>query len=207
MKLHLVAISGNSYKVRILLSLLKVPHELVFVDTKARAHKQRPFLDLNPRGEVPVLEDDGHVLWDSAACLVYIARKHGGEQWLPSAPGPMAEVMQWVALAGNEIQFGLQYARRGVLQGRWTAGTLEQGHALGRVALDALQWRLKDHDWLATGRPTIADVACFPYIETAPEAKLQLDSWPAVVAWIERCKALPGWAKREMQAPPKADKR
>ena len=207
MKLHLVAISGNSYKVRILLSLLKVPHELVFVDTKARAHKQRPFLDLNPRGEVPVLEDDGHVLWDSAACLVYIARKHGGEQWLPSAPGPMAEVMQWVALAGNEIQFGLQYARRGVLQDRWTAGTLEQGHALGRVALAALQWRLKDHDWLATGRPTIADVACFPYIETAPEAKLQLDSWPAVVAWIERCKALPGWAKREMQTPPKADER
>ena len=128
--------SGNSYKVRILLSLLKVPHEMVASTRRTARHKQRPFLDLNPRGEVPVLEDDGHVLWDSAACLVYIARKHGGEQWLPTAPGPMAEVMQWVALAGNEIQFGLQYARRGVLQDRWTAGTLEQGHALGRVALD-----------------------------------------------------------------------
>jgi glutathione S-transferase len=200
MKLHLVAISGNSYKVRILLSLLKVPHELVFVDTKKRAHKQRPFLDLNPRGEVPVLEDDGHVFWDSAACLVYIARKHGGEQWLPSAPGPMAEVLQWVALAGNEIQFGLQYARRGVLQDRWTAGTLENGHALGRVALAALESRLEHHEWLALDRPTIADVACFPYIETAPEAKLPLDPWPAVVAWLARCKALPGWAAREMRA-------
>jgi len=161
MKLHLAANSGNSYKVRILLSLLKVPHETVLVDMKNREHKQSAFLKLNPRGEVPVLEDGGVVLWDSAACLVYIARKHGGEQWLPSAPGPMAEVMQWVALAGNEIQFGLQYARRGVLQGRWTAGTLEQGQAIGRVALDALELRLKNNHWLATGRTTIPTSPAF----------------------------------------------
>ena len=198
MKLYLAANSGNSYKVRILLSLLKVPHETVLVDMKNREHKQAAFLKLNPRGEVPVLEDGSVVLWDSAACLLYIARKHGGEQWLPSAPGPMAEVMQWVALAGNEIQFGLQYARRGVLQGRWTAGTLEQGQAIGRVALDALERRLKDHAWLALDRPTIADVACFPYIETAPESKVPLEPYPAVQSWLERCKALPDWARREM---------
>ena len=198
MKLYLVAVSGNSYKVRILLSLLKVPHELVFVDTRNKAHKKQPFLSLNPRGEVPVLEDDGVVLWDSAAILVYLARKHGGEQWLPDAPGPMAQVMQWVALAGNEIQFGLQYARRGVLQDRWTAGTLEQGQAMARVALNALELRLADHAWLALDRPTIADVACFPYVETAPEARVLLDPYPAIRAWLARCKALPGWAERRM---------
>ncbi len=196
MKLHLVAISGNSYKVRILLSLLNLPHEKVMVDTKNREHKQPPFLKLNPRGEVPVLEDGGVVLWDSGAILVYLARKYGGEQWLPGDPAAMGEVMQWVALAGNEIQFGLQYARRGVLQDRWTAGTLEQGQAMGRVALDALEGRLKNNQWLALGRPTIADVACFPYIETAPEAKVPLESYPAVTAWLARCKALPGWAAR-----------
>ena len=198
MKLYLVAVSGNSYKVRILLSLLKVPHELVFVDTRNKAHKKQPFLSLNPRGEVPVLEDDGVVLWDSAAILLYLARKHGGEQWLPVAPGPLAQVMQWVALAGNEIQFGLQYARRGVLQDRWTAGTLEQGQAMGRVALNALELRLADHAWLALNRPTIADVACFPYVETAPEARVPLDPYPAIQAWLARCKALPGWAERRM---------
>lgn len=198
MKLHLVAVSGNSYKVRILLSLLKVPHELVFVDTRNKAHKKQPFLSLNPRGEVPVLEDNGVVLWDSAAILVYLARKHGGEQWLPVAPGPMAQVMQWVALAGNEIQFGLQYARRGNLQDRWTAGTLEQGQAMGRIALNALELRLKDHSWLALNRPTIADIACFPYIETAPEAGVPLDSYPAIQAWLARCKGLSGWAERQM---------
>lgn len=196
MKLYYVAISGNSYKVRILFSLLNVPYEKVMVDTRNREHKKPPFLKLNPRGEVPVLEDGGVVLWDSCAILVYLARKHGGEQWLPAEPAAMAQVMQWVALAGNEIQFGLQYARRGMLQDRWTAGTLEQGQAMARVALNALEGRLKDHQWLALGRPTIADVACFPYIETAPEAKVPLEPYPAVTAWLARCKALPGWPAR-----------
>ena len=90
MKLYYIPISGNSYKVRILLSLLKVPYErVVLKGGAAKEHKQAEFLKLNPRGEVPVLEDNGTVLWDSAACLVYIARKHGGESWLPSAPADM----------------------------------------------------------------------------------------------------------------------
>jgi glutathione S-transferase len=197
MKLYYMPPSGNAYKVRILLSLLNVPYEKVAIDSKNQEHKSPAFRKLNPRGEVPVLEDNGLVLWDSSACLLYIARKYGGEKWLPGDPAEMAQVMQWVALAGNEIQFGLQYARRGVLQDRWTAGTLEQGHALGRVALEALEGRLKDNEWLALGRPTIADIACFPYVETAPEAKLPLDAYPNVVAWLERCKRLPGWARRE----------
>ncbi|HYH41941.1 MAG TPA: glutathione S-transferase family protein [Burkholderiales bacterium] len=200
MKLYYLPPSGNAHKVRILLALLGVPYEKAFVDGKTQAHKSPEFRKLSPRGEVPVLEDDGTVLWDSAACLVYLARKYGGEQWLPGEPAQMGEVMQWVALAGNEIQFGLQYARRGVLQDRWTAGTLEQGHALGRIALDVLQGRLASHDWLALDRPTIADVACFPYIETAPEAKLALEPWPAVQAWLARCKALPQWPEREKTA-------
>jgi glutathione S-transferase len=196
MKLYYLGNSGNAYKVRILLSLLNLPYEKVIIDGKTQQQKSPEFRKLNPRGEVPVIEDGGLVLWDSAACLVYIARKYGGDKWLPGDPAEMAQVMQWVALAGNEIQFGLQYARRGVLQDRWTAGTLEQGHALARIALDALEGRLKDNDWLALGRPTIADVACFPYVETAPEAKLPLEPWPHVVKWLARCKALPGWAQR-----------
>jgi glutathione S-transferase len=197
MKLYYMDPSGNSYKVLILISLLRLSCDKVLLDGKKKEHKQPAFLALSPRGEVPVLEDGSVVVWDSSACLVYLARKHGGERWLPTAPGPMAEVMQWLALAGNEIQFGLQYARRGLLLGRWTAGTLEQGQAMGRVALDTLEQRLKRHEWLAAGRPTIADVACFPYIETAPEAKVPLEPYPAVRAWLARCKALPGWPERE----------
>src|SRR5512139_2814160 len=144
MKLYLVPPSGNAYKVRILLSLLNVPYEKVVVDSSKQENKQPAFLKLNPRGEVPVLEDNGTVIWDSAACLAYVARKHGGEQWLPSTPKEMAEVMQWIALAASEIQFGLQYGRRGVRQGRWTAGNQAQCQAIARVALGAMEGRLKN---------------------------------------------------------------
>src|SRR3954468_13051178 len=174
MKFYGAKASGNAYKVRILLALLRVPHESVLIDFAKREHKSPEFLRLNPRGEVPVIEDDGAVIWDSGACLVYLARKFGGEAWLPRGPAAMAEVMQWMALAASEIQFGLQYARRGLLQGRWTAGTLEQGHAMARVALDAIEQRLQKNGWLALDRATIADVACFPYVETAPESGISL---------------------------------
>lgn len=196
MKLYAAEPSGNAYKVKILLSLLKVPHETVLIDLSKQEHKQAPFLKLNPRGEVPVIEDDGRVVWDSAACLVYIARKYGGEQWFPGDPAAMAEVMQWLALAATEIQVGLQYTRRGLRMGRWTAGNLEQGQAIGRIALSTLENRLKGHEWLSLNRPTIAEPACFPYVETAPESNLPLTEYPGVSAWIARCKALPGWPAR-----------
>ena len=196
MKFYGAAVSGNAYKVRILLEILRVPHEKVLVDLGKHEHKTEKYRALNPRGEVPVIEDAGVVLWDSGACLVYIARKYGGELWLPVDPAATAEVMQWLSLAASEIQFGLQYARRGLAQGRWTAGTLEQNHAIGKVALDAIEQRLKLNDWLALGRPTIADVACFPYVETAPESGLPLAPYPKISAWLARCKALPGWPVR-----------
>jgi len=196
MKLYIAAVSGNSYKPRILLALLNVPYETVMIDLGRQQQKEGWYRKVNPRGEVPALEDDEVILWDSGACLVYIARKYGGDAWLPAMAGPMAEVMQWMALAASEIQFGLQYARRGVLQGRWTAGTLEQGQAIGRIALGVMEDRLRDHEWLALDRPTVADIACFPYTETAPEAKVSLEPYPAIAAWHARCRALPGWPVR-----------
>jgi glutathione S-transferase len=196
MKLYYATISGNSHKVRILLALLNVAHEKVPLDLRRQEHKAPWFLGINPRGEVPVIEDDGVTLWDTAACLVYIARKYGGETWLPVAPAAMAEVMQWLALAASEIQFGLQYARRGLLQGRWTAGNLEQSQAIGRIALAVIEERLQSNKWLALDHPTIADIACFPYVETAPESGIPLDPYPRIVAWLARCKALPGWPER-----------
>jgi glutathione S-transferase len=196
MKFYGARNSGNAYKIRILLALLRVPHETVPIDFAKGEHKTAEYLRLNPRGEVPVIEDDGAVIWDSGACLVYIARKHGGDEWLPADAAGLAAVTQWLALAASEIQFGLQYARRGLLQGRWTAGTLEQNHAIARIALDAIEHRLQRDDWLALGRPTIADIACFPYVETAPESGIPLDAYPRIGAWLARCKALPGWPAR-----------
>ena len=196
MKLYMSERSGNAYKPRVLLEMLKVPYEKVTVDSSKKENKTEAFLKINPRGEIPALEDGGRVFWDSTACLVYIARKHGGDRWLPGDPAGMAEVMQWMALAQNEVRYGLQIAR-GNKRGMRKWGNLEELQAHGRAGLAVMEGRLKDHAWLALDRPTIADLACYPYVHTAPEAGVPLDAYPAVLAWIGRLEALPGWIKRQ----------
>ena len=66
----------------------------------------------------------------------------------------------------------------------------------GRIALDVVEARLATQDWLALGHPTIADIACFPYVETAPEGGMPLAPYPRITAWLARCKALPQWPAR-----------
>lgn len=194
MKLHMFERSGNAYKVRLLLSMLNVPYEKVLLDHTKGELKSAAFLKLNPRGQVPVLEDDGQVLWESTGAMVYLARKHGGEQWLPSDAAGMAQVMQWMAFAQNEVLFGLQWARAVMLKLR--GGDVEEYRGYGRAGLAMLEQHLVKHAWLALDRTTIADIANYPYVSLAPEGGIALEPYPAVIAWVKRVEALPGWIKR-----------
>jgi glutathione S-transferase len=194
MKLYMTERSGNAYKPRLLLAMLGVPYEKVLLDFSKKEHKQPAFLALNPRGQVPVLEDEGRVYWGSTACLIYIARKHGGEQWLPTDPAGMAEVAQWLELAQNEIHYGLQWAR-GVMN-KMKTGSLEEYQGYGRNGLAVLEGQLRNSPWLALGRPTIADIACYPYVSVAHEGGFRLEDYPNVAAWVKRFEALPGWIAR-----------
>jgi len=195
MKLYMSQNSGNAYKARLLLSMLQVQYEQAIVDVRAGEHKKEPYLKLNPRGQVPALEDGGRVLWGSTACLTYIARKHGGDKWLPTEPAGMAEVMQWLELAQNELHYGLQWAR-GNKTGIRKAGNYDEYYGYGTSGLAVLEGRLKGNQWLALGRPTVADVACYPYVAVSPEGGFKLEDYPGVAAWVKRFETLPGWIKR-----------
>ena len=195
MKLYMTPRSGNAYKARLLLAMLNVSHEQALLDFAKKEHKQASYLKLNPRGQVPVLEDGGKVLWGSTAVLVYLARKHGGDKWLPSDAAGEAEVMQWLELAQNEIHYGLQWAR-GNKTGVRSMGNYDEYYGYGLEGLAILEGHLKKNQWLALGRPTVADVACYPYVAVAPEGGFKLEDYPAVQAWAKRFEALPGWIKR-----------
>ena len=195
MKLYITPTSGNAWKVRLLLSMLKQNYETIVLDTAKGEHKTPEFRKLNPRGQVPVLVDGKHVFWDSTACLVYLARKYGGEQWLPTDAESLAEVQQWLALSNNELHYGLQWAR-GVKIGIRSIGSYDEYAAYGRNGLVVLEGRLKFNDWLACGRPTIADLACYCYTAVSPEGGLPHDEFQGVAAWVKRVEALPGWIKR-----------
>ena len=105
-KLYRHPLSGHAHRVELMLSLLGVPTELVFVDLMKGAHKTPEFLALNRFGQVPVIDDNGIVLADSNAILVYLAGKYGNGQWLPSDPLAQAKVQRWLSVASGELARG-----------------------------------------------------------------------------------------------------
>ncbi len=189
MKLYDLELSGNCYKIRLFLSLLNIEYELVSVDFMGGQHKSPEFLQLNPLGQIPVLEDDGLILRDSQAILVYLAKKHGGEAWFPSDALGMAKVTQWLSIAANEIARGLNDARLNKKFG--LAVDLELAQQKAESILTIIEQHLNQHQWLALDRPTIAEIACFPYIALAPEGGVMLDKYPAINQWCDRIKKLP----------------
>lgn len=191
MKLYDYEASGNCYKVRLLLSLLGLGYERVPVDLFKGEHKQPSFLRLNPRAQLPVLADGDTVIWDSMAILIYLARRHGDDDWLPVDPVGQARVAQWLAVSQNEILYGLARARAALcFQRPWN---LDEAQRLGGQALDLLETALQNASYLASAKPSIADIACYPYVALAPEGGLALDAYPAVRHWIRRIQALPGY--------------
>ena len=193
-RLYGMALSGNAYKARLLLELLGLEYEEIPVNLRTGENRTESFLALNPRGQIPTLVDGEVTVWDSQAVLVYLARRYG-ETWLPMEPVPMAEVMQWLAVAENELLFGLARARSVLFFDR--DFDLASCQAYGRAGLEVLEHRLADHEWLAAGRPTIADIACMPYAALSHMGEIPLDDFPSVRAWIDRIRALPGFIAME----------
>ena len=197
MKLYDLERSGNCYKIRLLLALLRVPYERVTVSLDEGAQRSPEFLRLNPRGQIPVLvTDEGSAIWDSTAILVYVARRFGGEYWLPSEPVAMAQVMQWLALEQNEGRYGVARVRVIALKANSSlgqTGSLEESQKLAEVALKTLETRLQEAPWLVNGHVTIADIACYPYTALFPESGLGLEAYPGIRAWFQRLEALPGY--------------
>jgi glutathione S-transferase len=190
-KLYRHPLSGHSHRVQLLLSLLGVPTELIDVDLRAGAHKQPGFLALNRFGQVPVIDDGGTIVADANAILVYLARKYGGEAWLPVDPVGAAAVQRWLSVAAGPIAFGPAAARLITVFGAHldAADVIGRAHALLKV-MDA---ELAQRSFLTGDQPTIADIAGYTYIAHAPEGNVSLAEYLGVQAWLARIEALPGF--------------
>jgi glutathione S-transferase len=191
MKLYHHPLSGHAHRARLFLSLLGVPHEAVEVDLKAGGHKRPEFLALNPFGQVPVLDDDGTVVSDSNAILVYVARKLGRTDWLPDDAEGEAAVQRWLSVAAGELAYGPAAARLVTVFG----ATFSPEEVIGRAhtLLGRLEAHLTGREWLVGERPTIADVALYSYLARAPEGNVDLSGYPTVNAYLRRIEALPGF--------------
>ncbi|MDJ0554928.1 MAG: glutathione S-transferase [Microcoleaceae cyanobacterium MO_207.B10] len=191
-KLYNHEISGNCYKVQLMLSLLGLEYELVRVDLMKGEHRTPEFLQINPFGQIPVLTDGDIALQDAQAILVYLARRYGNEDWLPLDAEPMSRIMRWLSTATGEIRQGPESARLYHLL-QVQSINIETATKKSENILKILDQHLAENNWLALGRPTIADIACFPYVVLAPDGKISLYPYTNVRAWIERIKNLPGF--------------
>lgn len=193
LKLHGFALSGHCHRVELFLRLLDLPFENVTVDLLRGEHKRPEFLALNAAGQVPVLDDDGQIVADSNAILVYLALRYGDASWLPRDPFGAAAVQRWLSAAAGPLAFGAAHSR--VVQlfklDEDAQPAIDRGHALCRLIEQTLPG--ENAGWLVGTEPTIADLALYTYTAHAPEGKVALDDYPKLRAWLRRVEALPGF--------------
>ncbi|MDN3577175.1 glutathione S-transferase [Chitinimonas viridis] len=197
-KLYTFPLSGHAHRVRLALSLLNVPTELIEVDLRKAEHKQPDFLKLNTFGQVPVIDDNGTVIADSNAILVYLARKYGNSDWLPADAAGEAAVQRWLSVAAGLVAFGPAAARLVTVFGAGFNAdeVINRSHNLLKV-MDA---ELADRPFLIGSKPSIADIANYTYIAHAPEGNVALGAYPQVSAWLRRIEALPGFVGMQKTA-------
>jgi len=187
-------LSGNGWKVRILLNLLGRTYERKVLDLGAGQARTPEFLKLNPWARVPVLVlEDGTALAESNAILMFLAR---GTPWLPDDPVQQALVVKWLFFEqADHLRF---FARPRFLValaglGEQCADEVAYLREIGARALPALQAQLASTPFIAGDNCTIADIALFPYTSMAGMGGYDLQPYPAILAWIDRMRALPGF--------------
>lgn len=191
-------LSGNCYKLRLLMGILNVPYDIVPVDFfPGREHKADWFLRLNPFGQLPVLKDDDLVLSDSGAILAYLAKKYDASgQWFPDDPAITAQILRWHAIAdditatssaarlalGYDYDFDVEKCQKGA-------------HRVFRLLDEHLWFGERDgRDWLcAPAHPTTADIACFPYVMLSEEGGISRQDYPALRRWTDRVRRIDGF--------------
>ncbi len=189
-------LSPSCYKVRLLASLLKVELDLRPVDFHpGREHKGEALLALNPAGSIPILVDGDLVLTESAAILAYLAAEHGPDWLAREDAKAIGQEQQWLAFS-DRLTSALGGAR--LVEMLHFNGDLEALQAGGVAALRELEAalvarRLAGAIFLVGDTPSIADIACFPYVALAPDGSISLDPYPSIRIWMRAIRALPGF--------------
>ena len=186
-------VSGNCYKVRLLLAHLGVPYERHDVDVVDRSNRRELLGSLNPALRVPTLVlDDGRALAESGAILWYFGE---GTRFVPEDPYERAQVLQWMFFEQYDhepaiavARFWLRYSGRPEL----FADRRDERTAAGYRALDAMERHLDGRSWFVGDGMTLADVALYAYTHVADEGGFELGGYPSIRAWLARVAAEPG---------------
>lgn len=192
MVLYENAVSGNCYKVRLLLAHLGIAYERRSLSVQDRSNRREVLGGLNPSLRVPtIVLDDGRPLGESNAILWYFGE---GTRFVPDDRYARAQVLQWQFFEQYDHEPNVAVARN------WVSyrGTpvdpmaLAEKHAAGYRALDAMEHHLATRAWLVGERYTLADISLYAYTHVAGEGGFDLDRYPAIRRWNARVASEPG---------------
>ncbi|MEK1895340.1 MAG: glutathione S-transferase family protein [Rhizobium sp.] len=193
MKLYDYILSPSCYKVRLMAALTGVKLDIRPVDFHPGAeHRGLELMAINPAGSIPILEDGELILTESSSMLVYLAAK-SAPAWLGGGTAEeAASVQQWLSFS-HRLTASLGGARLHEMLLR--PGDIAVLQAQGITALRELEaglveQKLRGMPFLASHHPTVADIACFPYVALAPDGGVSLDPYPAIRLWSRAIRAL-----------------
>lgn len=183
--------SGNCHKVRMVLDITGTPYAWREVDILQAGTRSPEFLRLNPNGKVPVVVlDDGTAIAESNAILWYFGE---GTRLLPDDRLGRAQMLQWMFFEQYTHEPAIAVARfiRVFLQ-KDDDPRLPELLARGHRALGVMEQHLATRDYFVGGRLSLADLALFAYTHRAGDGGFDLAAFPAVRAWLARCRVQPG---------------
>ena len=193
MLLYNSPVSGNCYKVRLLLAQLGLAYETEDVSVVDRSNRPELLGELNPGLRVPTLVlDDGRPLAESNAILWYFG---DGTSFVPEDPYERAQALQWMFFEQYSHEPNIAVARFWKLySGRPEVFERQRERLLqgGYAALDAMERHLDGRDFLVGDRYSIADISLYAYTHVADEGGFDLEGYPTIRGWLERVAAQPG---------------
>jgi glutathione S-transferase len=194
-KLHTFHLSTNGRKVHMALEEAGAQYEIVPVNLMKGEQKNPDYLRLNPNGKVPTLVDNGLVMWESIAILLYMAEKFPAAKLLPSAAQDRARAFQW--LVWQPTTFGAPAATlfrqlRFTPEGQRDQKIIDQAQADINKNVAILAGGLEGRDYLA-GTLSVADIALVPYLYVMAELGVSIPA--AVDAYYKRLSTRPSWGK------------
>lgn len=190
--LHCFAQSGNAYKPALMLTLCAADWTPKFVDFFNGETRQKAFRELNPMGEVPVLEHGERVLTQSGVMLDYLAKEHG--KFGPANEDERLEILRWLLFDNHKLTANIA-TYRFLLRFAKTGETPVTDFLKGRVAsaLKVLNGHLDKRAFVAVNRPTIADISLAGYLFWPDEFDVSWNDYPHIEGWLKRIEALEGW--------------
>lgn len=184
MKLYDYLPSGNSYKVRLLLSYLGIQYTHIPIDIHNGETHTPEYLAMNPAGQIPLLQlEDGRTLAESNAILAFLAED---TPYMPVNAFDRAKALQWMFWEQYRHEPAIAVARYISHYAPERAGELPKLQEKGRAALAVIEGYLRSRPWMVGSGPTIADISLYAYTHVAEEGGFDLSAYPQVEAWCAR---------------------